>query len=177
MRTIERMIEQEVICNVSTLVASLVGGDHDCSGAVNAGRPLIGLMDQAMDLCCPIQDWESAAMEAGWKRYGGLKTGQWWRDGEAGPAGEIDMIGAASAQDACDQDGIEPHEREIFEHWFVTEWLAEALEAKGERIDRDFAGHCVWGRTTTGQAIALDSVIEEVYADAAKRYADMTAEA
>ena len=56
-------------------------------------------------------------------------------------------------------------ELEVFEHWAVSTWLAEKLEAKGEKVDRDFAGLNVWARTTTGQAIALDSVIEAIVSE------------
>ena len=37
------------------------------------------------------------------------------------------------------------------------------LEAKGERIDKDFAGLTVWGRINTGSGIASDGVIVEIY--------------
>ena len=36
------------------------------------------------------------------------------------------------------------------------------LAELGERVDMDFAGMCVWGRTTTGQGIAQDSTIRRV---------------
>jgi hypothetical protein len=62
----------------------------------------------------------------------------------------------------CDEQGIEPYEWEIFEHWSVSQWLADKLIEQGERVDTDFAGMCVWGRTTTGQAISMDSVIRRI---------------
>ena len=61
-----------------------------------------------------------------------------------------------------DEDG-EPIE--IFEYWFVSNFFAEKLEAKGEVVSHDFFGHCVWGRTTTGQSISMDHVIREIYAE------------
>jgi hypothetical protein len=70
-----------------------------------------------------------------------------------------------AARDACEIDDIEPHEREVYEHWIVSDWLADKLAEKGERVDKDFAGMTVWARTTTGQAISIDSVIEEITAD------------
>ena len=70
-----------------------------------------------------------------------------------------------SAQEACDMSGIEPFEREVFEHWIVSDWLADKLEERGEKVDRDFAGMTVWARTTTGQAISMDYVIEQITAD------------
>jgi hypothetical protein len=54
---------------------------------------------------------------------------------------------------------------ESFEFWAVSPRLADDLERYGEKVDRDFAGLCVWARTTTGQAISMDSVIQRIWAD------------
>ena len=57
------------------------------------------------------------------------------------------------------------YRQEIFEHWIVTPWLADKLEALGETVVRDFYGLTIWGRTTTGQSIWCDYVIQEIYSD------------
>jgi len=54
-------------------------------------------------------------------------------------------------------------EREVFEHWIVTDRLGRDLLEKGETVCFDFLGHVVWARTTTGQEIALDGVICEIH--------------
>ena len=51
--------------------------------------------------------------------------------------------------------------REIFEQWIVSKYLGEDLREKGEVVE-EFMGLLVWGRTTTGQAIALDGVIRDI---------------
>lgn len=140
MRTIDDMVRQEVIYCVSALVSDLSVMDDE----------------QAMDLCCPLEDYESAAIEAGWA---------WDSEAHCWSHSLPDMPDAMTAEEACEYSGIEPYDREIYEHWIVSDWLAEKLEAKGERIDSDFHGLTVWGRTTTGQGIAMDSVIEEIYRD------------
>lgn len=56
-----------------------------------------------------------------------------------------------------------PDGREVFEHWIVSEWFADKLEAAGEVIEKDFHGLTIWGRTCSGQAILLDSVICDIY--------------
>ena len=56
-------------------------------------------------------------------------------------------------------------ESEVYEHWIVTDWLANKLEPKGEMIERDFYGLTIWGRCCTGQAITLDDVICTIYDD------------
>lgn len=50
---------------------------------------------------------------------------------------------------------------DIYEFWSVSGWLAEKLEEKGE-IVFECLDFIVWGRQTTGQAIYLDKVIQEI---------------
>jgi len=50
---------------------------------------------------------------------------------------------------------------EIYEWWSVSDWLADKPESWNE-IVLDYLDFKVWGRQTTGQAIILDSVIQEI---------------
>ena len=52
-------------------------------------------------------------------------------------------------------------EQEIFEWWIISELTADKFEDKGEPILRNEFG-VWWGRTTTGQAIMFDSIIQEI---------------
>lgn len=52
--------------------------------------------------------------------------------------------------------------QEIFEWWTASKWLLNRLEEQGEPILKTDFGEW-WGRTTTGQAILLDYVIEKIY--------------
>lgn len=54
--------------------------------------------------------------------------------------------------------------REILEYWFVSPWLAEKLKDKGEVIIEGYDAP-IWGRTTSGQHMLLDSVISHICAD------------
>ena len=54
---------------------------------------------------------------------------------------------------------------EAYEHWIVSDWLADKLEAYGEMITKDFLGLTIWGRSCTGQAILLDWVISKICDD------------
>lgn len=51
--------------------------------------------------------------------------------------------------------------QEIFEWWLVTPWLAEKLVAINQPVLDNGLGHW-WGRTCTGQAIALDGTMQEI---------------
>lgn len=59
---------------------------------------------------------------------------------------------------------LHEYNREVYEHWLVSSYLGEKLKDKGETVE-DFYGLTVWGRTTTGMAIAYDFVIQEIYDD------------
>ena len=67
----------------------------------------------------------------------------------------------------CDyEQEAEPEQeaQEIYEWWFVTEWLYEQLQAHGEAVINCGYGY-LWGRGATGQAILLDSVMGEIAED------------
>ena len=57
---------------------------------------------------------------------------------------------------------IEGEPEEALEHWLVSEWLGKRLQEEGEMVI-EFLGLTIWGRTTSGQAIYIDSVIEDIY--------------
>lgn len=162
-RTADQLVQQEVLANVSHLVGLLAEG---CAMIVHGReqmRRICNLAEQAQELAAPIDDWEEAAIEAGWSRN---DDGTWSHMGDS-PGQEPP---APSAQAACEISDADPVDREVFEHWIVTDWLADKLEAKGEKVDRDFAGLTIWARTTTGQMVAMDAVIQEIAADLAREY-------
>lgn len=73
-----------------------------------------------------------------------------------------------AAREYCEHARIDPHRSEVYEHWIVSDWLAEKLEGMGHPVARDFLGLTIWGRPTTGQAISLDSVILHIANDCLK---------
>jgi hypothetical protein len=84
-----------------------------------------------------------------------------WRDTRDG------MTFAGTAQKACEAFEIDVYEytEDIYEHWIVSDYLADKLEDKGHKILRDFFGFTIWCRPTTGQAILLDGVISSICSD------------
>lgn len=158
-RTPDDIVRAEILVCVSSLVSTLAG-DY---GRDFERTDLGALVEQAFELAAPIPDYESAARDAGWTPT--QDNAEIRRDGE-----RVSCSGADRWQVACERDNIEPHDREVYEHWAITSWLADKLEAKGEKVDRDFAGLTVWARTTTGQMVAADWVIEQIVADLAREY-------
>lgn len=160
MRTIQQLVSAEVHYCVSHLVATLAGDAYNIpQGEVEK------LCSQAAELAAPIPDYEEAAREAGWKTAD-LTPSMLVREF----TDRVEAETANSWQDACDLADIEPYDRDVFEHWIVSEWLADKLEAKGEKVDRDFAGMTIWARTTSGQSIEIDSVIKAIHADLVRQY-------
>lgn len=164
-RTLEQaasdLVAREVLCCMSGMVATLANGAHTVPHKTHDDTALFDLTQQASELCAPVLDYEEAAREAGWTAEAG---GTWRRiiKNESGTAARELLDRVASAEAACEMDDIEPHELEVYEHWAVSTWLAEKLQAAGERVDTDFAGLNVWARTTTVQAISIDAVIERI---------------
>lgn len=56
---------------------------------------------------------------------------------------------------------IQDEYSEIYEWWVVSDWLIGLLKEKGEAVIDQWGGPW-WGRRTTGQAIYMDSVIQEI---------------
>lgn len=57
-------------------------------------------------------------------------------------------------------DGNRP--KDVFEYWSVSRYLFEKLRSRGAPV-ADLGSCYVWGRTTTGQGIALDWVIMDIH--------------
>ena len=51
---------------------------------------------------------------------------------------------------------------EVFEWWIVSSFMGRKLLEKEELIIKS-GNLTIWGRTTTGQHITMDSVIEDIY--------------
>lgn len=162
--TPEDLVRREVHYCVSALVSNLASayGNWDRSALGAQTRELGDMCEQAFELACPIDDWEEAATQAGWSRSAGVFTGAITYRHKDAPLGEVHIFDGW--QDLCESESIDPYQWEVYEHWIVSDWLAELLEANGEKVDRDFAGLTVWARTTTGQSIATDAVIERITA-------------
>lgn len=158
--TPQELVNREVHYCVSYLVSTLAAGYGHVNGGyaqLGHGETLFELVDQAQELAAPIEDWEDAAIQAGW-----VRNGTHWELTDNG-----EFMYEVTAEDACRRldEMAEPYQREVFEHWLVSEGFADKLAEKGEKVDKDFAGMTVWARTTTGQAIYADGVVKAICAE------------
>ncbi|UWF59823.1 hypothetical protein [Brucella sp. 2716] len=144
--TAQDLVQREVHYCVSSLVSEM---------ARYADNGPLG--EQAYDLAAPVEDWVGAALAGEGAQN---EAGEWWYDDGHQPEEECSCY--ATAQEYCEAIGVEPHYREVYEHWIVSDWLADRLIEKGEKVDKDFAGLTVWARTTTGQAVYCDHVIKQI---------------
>jgi len=171
MITIQDMVQREINCCMSGLVATLAAGNHGITEHPSRGpdMPLRVLSEQAFELTRAIPDYEEAAIQAGWIRHDmqHAPDAPWFaHDKQKTQSGNPVRHMHGSWQELCEAESIEPYAREVFEHWAVSDWLADKLIAKGEKVDKDFADLCIWARTTTGHAIYADGVIEAIYREA-----------
>lgn len=156
--TVDDLVRREVYYCVSALISTLAAGVQAVSTNTDMGHNLYDHCEAAQELSWPIEDWEEAARQEGWD----VTNDNEFTDGTeiVGSIGPDDPDGGWPT--LCDAMGIEPYQREIFEHWIVSDWLADKLAEHGEKVDKDFAGMTIWARTTTGQGIAQDAVIENI---------------
>lgn len=148
----ERLVRQEVQLTLSAIVATLAMGGRTSAVRPRPDSALKELCDQASDLAAPIDDWEEAAIQDGAKKDP-EREGYYFDDKYFN-----------TAEEWCEERGLEPYQREVFEFWAVSQWLGDKLRERGEKVDDDFAGLVVWARTTSGQGISGDRVIQEIAA-------------
>ena len=151
--TIEQLVQREVNYNVSQLISELLYSYDSAK-----------YQDQLFELMRGPEDYEGAAIDEGWAGDylddGSLVT--WNTDLDIEPDERGDW------QELCEDYHIEPYYTDALEHWLVSDWLADKLIAKGETVDKDFMGLTIWARTTSGQSIAYDYVIQQIYQELVK---------
>ena len=147
--TIDQLVQREVKYNVYQLIDKLAYDYND---------------DELINLYRGPLNYEDAASDAGW-------AGDYLDDGSLVAWNtdlDIEPFEVNDWQDLCKAYNIEPYETEVFEHWLVSDWLADKLISKGETVVKDYMGLTIWGRTTSGQAISLDYVIQQIYQELVK---------
>lgn len=67
-----------------------------------------------------------------------------------------------AAQAFCDSNRIEPHRSDVYEKFLVSSWFGDKLEEKGCAVVEIGNLH-IWGRTTFGQMVSMDGVVQEIF--------------
>ena len=153
-RILGEFVSREVFYSVSALVYEITRGDYANERAVD---DLADVLTQ--------QDWHTAAKEkgVGLHQDSGGEGWSYTTTGGGDTRTALDANTEAAAwREAAEAENIDPYDVEAYEHWVISDWLARKLAAHGE-MTMKFCGLTIWGRTCTGQSIALDSVIEDIY--------------
>lgn len=150
------LVIMHVGASAARLIATLAGytprmSAHEDAKHDRDNREALELMDQAKALSMPVEDWEAAA-----RLDGGVEEDGCWAD-------RYDHF-YGSAREYCEENEIEPEHREVSEHWIVSAMLADRLIAHGEKVDKDFAGLCIWARCRLG-TLTDDPAIVKIAAD------------
>lgn len=163
---IEQMVQREVLCCMSSLVSTLAQNEDSVvtrsTRRKESQNCLADLCEQASELAAPVLDYEEAATQNGFYLHPEWNTWVARSEDNSERKDREEYLGADQWGRAYD---IDPYEWEVYEHWAVSQWLADKLIAQGERVDTDFAGLYIWARTTTGQSITMDGCIQRIYAD------------
>ena len=153
-----KFVNREVIYCVSSLIHELAK-NPECFDNSDY------YYDEILDICSK-PDYEEAVRDTDnlHVMYSNYFGGFVWVDREAHTVAEVFSTETEAYEDCCFENNLDPEYIEAYEHWLVTNWLAEKLEAHGEMVG-DILGLTIWGRTCTGQAILLDYVISKICED------------
>lgn len=166
-RICDKLVDREVIACASPLVSELL--EHS-----DVARILGIDEDELLELASTI-DYEQAARDCvsdgerdeldelfslGLEEDAGLEDARRLADNE------LHKYSAAEFKKFCLDNDVdtEDYGREAYEHWIVTPYFARELKEKGEIVGELFNWH-IWGRCTSGQAISMDGVIQQIASD------------
>lgn len=160
-RICKRLVQREVVHCVSSLVSHFAQYNEALDGSNYS-------YDDIFDLC-RSSDYESVGTEEidGWdvdelREYLESKFVEY---SSATTEEELHRLCIDDAEsdweEFCQERSIDPEELEVYEHWIVSNWFHRKLAEQGETVGELFDMR-IWGRCTTGQAIAMDGVIRNI---------------
>jgi len=169
MKTVDDMVRAEVICCVSGLVSDLAKILPHVPGKILRETSFDD--DELTDLMGQ-DDWEDPAE---WHVRHGLtqeeltdlltEKGYDELPDSAGACADLllqHLKDADEWQKFASDHNLDPHYIEVYEHWVVSDWFAARLKEKGQVIG-DLGNLTIWGRTTTGQMISMDWVVQQIH--------------
>jgi len=157
---------QEIEAKNQRICQQLVNREvlHCCSTMVYELGKTEGFQDEILELCTG-QNWVDAAYDEGWREVPDDAEVDYHYIMDANDANEEAQTSDAETwKELCDEQGINPYDVEVFEHWAVTDWFSEKLKEHGEIVGELF-DFTIWGRCITGQAIYMDGIIREIAAE------------
>jgi hypothetical protein len=157
MATIERIIEQEIFANASTLISSLCRLEDP---------ELMNVDQEELFDVCSQPDY-SVAPE-GYEIEKSMGAYYWHREAEgqfddAELSDSVFNTPEAASADAWQDYGDTPDDYiEALQHWIISDWLAEKIIEIGGMAATDICGFSIWGRSECGQGLDIDSTLKAV---------------
>jgi len=146
-KILDKFVDREVINNVSMLITHFMSNETALNGSHYDYDEILNLRRNP--------NYEESLTDTGWEPFYADYGVLCWHNEQDG------QTWAGDAEEVCREFAIEPVENEALEHWIVSSFLRDRLEEKGE-ITGEVFNMNIWGRTTSGQAVALDHVIVEI---------------
>jgi len=157
MRTIERIIEQEIFTNASTLISSLCRLEDPELMNVDQDD-LISICIQP-DYSTAPGGYEIEETDGAYYWYQLAETD----DDETESSNSVFNTPEAACADAWDDYGDTPEDYiEALQHWIVSDWLAEKIIDVGGMAATDICGFAIWGRSECGIGLDMDSTLKAV---------------
>ena len=170
---IQRIIDQEIYVNASTFVRDLLETDADYFDDL---APCLIADDWREPVTEAIQDGTAATLADLITEFGFLIDDVDPDELDTSdPVEPLETVGLAHCrsailnqidgnewQDVAEHMDIDPYTEEALQHWLVSDWLADKLEAVGGLVARDVMGFEVWGRTECGQSLTMDGTLSAV---------------
>ena len=157
MRTIERIIEQEIFTNASTLISSLCRLEDP---------ELMNVYQDDLTSVCIQPDYSTAP--GGYEIEETDGAYYWYRvaetdDDEIESSNSVFSTPEAACADAWDDYAGTPEDYiEALQHWIVSDWLAEKIIDVGGMAATDICGFAIWGRSECGLGLDMDSTLKAV---------------
>lgn len=149
-----RIFERDIRQDLTQIVKEVARSDH-------ASNPLV---EKARALLAPHWDYDGAAKDNGWVFADGLWRGYNWD--EFGSWQEAENAGRCTsyrtAANVCAANDLTPEIHADIECYGVSNWFAQRLIERGERVDPDFGGLPVWAFVK--HELAMSDVLEKLAA-------------
>lgn len=168
-RICRKLVEREVMVNVSMLVSHFTSNENALDGSDYDYDELLQLCERRDYLEAALShvddmDRDEVIDELNDNFDGDADEDASTSDLRKSLKDALSDAGSDDVQQFCDNYDVDPETNEVLEHWVVSDWFAGKLAEKGETTGELF-GLTIWGRTCSGQAILLDSVVEEIAKD------------
>ena len=151
-RALGQLVQNNVGDNVSMLITHFLSNPSALDGS-DYSPDEISLLAESPDYVTTVENWLSELSQEELQEV----FEEYDVEDETDILCDVDLMVRI-----IDANDLDLEYSEALEHWVVSDFLARKLKERGEAVCDDFFNLTIWGRTTSGQAILLDTVIEDI---------------